>query len=366
MIERQNYFKNANVGGDLKIENNVFNLIYLVELFNEFYPEKFSIKRGNRGRPTIYSPKELLTFYFWGKNNEKHSYRQLEKWYDNDDETCKLVLNCKNPSKTTINNFKNDYDDLIGKFDQFLIDLGLELGLIDGEILYGDGTILKAWCNTFKKMYPDEIQYLKKFIHKNVKNKKLWDKLQRYYATDESNKELKEELELILDKLHYNLNINGIHLLKLSLISSKNFEKVLERIELMEKNIDGENSISIIDPESRHMPDKKGKMGLNYNYQTVTDKKYGFRIAHYITNAPNDQKEAKRVVDLTSTRLHTDDYTICFDNGYWDEDLLKEIYRTNTRVVIPYKTDATRNKQKYKNKNKSDKRQKMEKQKKYL
>lgn len=57
-------------------------------------------------------------------------------------------------------------------------------------------------------MYPDEIQYLKKFIHKNVKNKKLWDKLQRYYATDESNKELKEELELILDKLHYNLNIN--------------------------------------------------------------------------------------------------------------------------------------------------------------
>ena len=42
------------------------------------------------------------------------------------------------------------------------------------------------------------------------------------------------------------LNSSGIYLLKNSLISSKNFEKVLERIELMEANIHGENSISIM------------------------------------------------------------------------------------------------------------------------
>ena len=337
--------------------------ICLIKNFLKSPTLEFFRKRQKRGKPIKYTTRELFTYVLWGLNNNKESYRELEEWCDNNDKSCQLVLNCKTPGKDVINRFKNNHVDIINAFDQFLIDLASALGLVDGKIVYADGTILKAWCNTFKKMYSDEIQYLKKFIHKNVKNKKLWDKLQRYYATDESNKELKEELEPILDKLHYNININGIHLLKLSLISSKNFEKVLERIELMEKNIDGENSISIIDPESRHMPDKKGKMGLNYNYQTVTDKKYGFRIAHYITNAPNDQKEAKRVVDLTSTRLHTDDYTICFDNGYWDEDLLKEIYRTNTRVVIPYKTDATRNKQKYKNKNKSGKRQKMEKQK---
>ena len=317
MLERQNCFKNVNVGGDLKIENNVFNLIYLVELFNEFYPEEFSIKRGNRGRPTIYSPKELLTFYFWGKNNEKHSYRQLEKWYDNDDETCKLVLNCKQPSKTTINKFKNDYDDLIEKFDQFLIDLGLELGLIDGEIVYGDGTILKAWCNTFKKMYPYEIDYLKRFLKSNAKNDELWMKLKKYFINEDDDDALKEELQDLLNEFQYNLNSSGIYLLKNSLISSKNFEKVLERIELMEANIHGENSISIIDPESRHMVNKKGKMGLNYNYQTITDNKYGFRIVHYITNNPNDEKEVKRLVDMTGERLKTDEFILCLDNGYW-------------------------------------------------
>ena len=94
-------------------------------------------------------------------------------------------------------------------------------------------------------MYLDEIEYLKKFLQTNIKNNKLWNKLQRYYATDESDEELKEELQSTLDELYYNINANGIHLLKLSLTSSKNFKKVLERIELMEENITSTKIIKI-------------------------------------------------------------------------------------------------------------------------
>ncbi len=60
--------------------------------------------------------------------------------------------------------------ELINKFDQFLIDFAMAIELIDGKIVYGDGTILKAWCNTFKKMYPYEITYLKKFLNTNISN----------------------------------------------------------------------------------------------------------------------------------------------------------------------------------------------------
>ena len=49
-------------------------------------------------------------------------------------------------------------------------------------------------------------------------------------------------------------------MLKISLKSSKDFQNVLERIEYMEANIDGANSISIVDPESRHIIDKDGKL----------------------------------------------------------------------------------------------------------
>ena len=105
------------------------------------------------------------------------------------------------------------------------------------------------------------------------------------------------------------------------------------------------------------MPDKKGKMGLNYNYQTVTDNKYGFRLVHYITNNTNDQKEVKRLADMTTERIHTDNFIICVDNGYWNPDQLKEILKSNTQVVIPDDTDASRKKQKIQNKNRSGKRQ---------
>ena len=355
MVEKQYCFELKEVGANLDKEHPVFNLMYLIDLFEEFYPEEFHVKEAKRGRPIKYSPKNLLTFLFWAKDNNRESYRDLQNWYENNDETCQLVLKCQKPSKSSLNNFKNEHMDLIDKFDQFLVDFAMAIELIDGKIVYGDGTILKAWCNAFKKMYPYEINYLKKFLNNNVSNDELWAKLKRYFINEDE--ELKEELNDMLMEFQYNMNSSGMHLLKLSLISSKNFEKVIERIQLMEENITGKNSISITDPESRHMPDKKGKMGLNYNYQTVTDNKYGFRLVHYITNNANDQKEIKRLAEMTKERIHTDNFTICVDNGYWDPELLKEVSGGNIRVVIPDDTDASRKKQKIQNKNRSGKRQ---------
>ena len=154
MVETQCCFEMNKVGANLNIEHSVFNLIYLIDLFKEFYPKEFHVKKAKKGRPIKYNPKELLTFILWAKNNKQESCRDLEKWCENNDETCKLVLKCEKPSKTTMNKFKNKYGDLINKFGQFLIDFAMAIGLIDGKIVYGDGTILKAWCNAFKKMYP--------------------------------------------------------------------------------------------------------------------------------------------------------------------------------------------------------------------
>ena len=177
MVEKQYCFEIKEVGKNLDKEHPVFNLMYLVDIFEELYPEEFKVKKAKKGRPRKYNPKELLTFIFWAKNNNRESYRELEEWYDNNDETCQLVLKCEKPSKSLINNFKNENTALIDKFDQFIIDFAMAIGLIDGKIVYGDGTILKAWCNTFKKMYPYEINYLKKFLNNNVDNKELWTKL---------------------------------------------------------------------------------------------------------------------------------------------------------------------------------------------
>ena len=357
MSDYQSCIEFKKVGANINKEHSVFNLTYLVELFFVFQPTEILRKINAINKNSTYTLKELMTFILWGRENNKLSSRELADWCDNNDETCKLVLNSKKPSKSTINNFLNDHSFLFNLFDQFLIDLAMALGLIDGEILYGDGTILKAWCNTFKTMYPYEIEYLKNFMTTNSSNEEIWNKLKRYYLDDEEDDKLKDELSNLINEFNYNLNSNGIHLLKLSLQSSNDFNKVLERIKLMEENIVGENSVSIIDPESRYMRNKDGNMGLNYNYQTVTDNKFGFRVMHYLTNNANDENELYKMANLTAQHLHKDNFILCVDNGYWNPELFKKVYQTNTRIVIPDKADAIRKKKIIQNKYKSGKRQ---------
>ena len=84
-------------------DHSVFNLMYLVEIFAEFYPEEFVVKRRKKGRIPEYSVKELLTFILWAKLNNIESSRKLEEWCNNNDESCQLVLNCKKPCKNNNN-----------------------------------------------------------------------------------------------------------------------------------------------------------------------------------------------------------------------------------------------------------------------
>ena len=109
-------------------------------------------------------------------------------------------------------------------------------------------------------------------------------------------------------------------------------------------NIDGENSVSITDPESRHMEDKQGKMGLNYNNQVGVDSKFEFIIDNYVTQNPNDKNELLRIVKRLNEILGTDDYVLVADHRYWRIEHLEQIYDTNVMVIIPDKGAATRQK----------------------
>ena len=88
MVERQYCFELKEVGANLDKEHEVFNPMYLIDLFEQVYPNEFHVKKAKKGRPIKYNPKELLTFLFWAKNNKRESYRELEKWCENNDETC--------------------------------------------------------------------------------------------------------------------------------------------------------------------------------------------------------------------------------------------------------------------------------------
>ena len=250
----QSYYTLKNPGDNIDKTHELYTLYYLSEIFKELNPGLFEKNKGP-GRPRIYTADIMLPFVQWGYLNKIISCRDLENWWTRNDDTCNFILDCKKPGKSSINEFLNDYDYLIDEFDIFIVDFSLKIGLMNGNIIYHDGTVLKCYCNNFKKLYADQLHYLRDFIlkyHHETDEEGLWFKMDKYF----NNNKFKDEIEPILKKLKEKIYAGGIYLLK-SIFKQKNgLKKVLLKIKHMEENVKGNQPISIVDPEAHSMLDK--------------------------------------------------------------------------------------------------------------
>lgn len=334
-------------GANLNCDHEIFTIKYMYLIFKELNSDLFEFEEIIRPGPDkTYNVDKMLPFTGWAHYHEVESCRGMEELWKYNIEAVNFVLNCTKPSKSTIGSFLLEYEDVIKLFDDFIKKFSVNLGLIEGKTIYWDGTFLKANCNNHKKRYPTQILFLESFIKKHYcdylnNESNIWEMLKNYYYNDHM---YAEELQEILSQLKDNTNHHGIHLLKNPVLTDMNTNKIIKRLEHMKKNIHNKNSISIIDPDSRHMEDKKGIMGLNYNYQVGIDHKYGFIVDNYITQNPNDQNELLTLTKRLNTILGSDDYVLVADHGYWKIKHIEEIYTTNTMIIIPDRGAATRQK----------------------
>ena len=309
----QNYYTLKNPGDNISKTHEFYTLYYLFQIFKELNPNYFD-KNNSPGRPRIYNPDIMLPFVQWRHLNKIISCRDLENWWTRNDDTCNFILDCKKPGKSSINEFLNDYNYLIDEFDIFIVDFSLKIGLMNGKIIYHDGTILKGYCNNFKKLYANQLYYLRDFILKyrhETDEGGLWFKMDKYF----NNNEFKDEIEPILKKLKKIIYAGGIYLLK-SIFKQKNgLKKVLLKIKHMENNINGKRPVSIVDPEAHSMQDKNEEWGFNYNFQSGVDDKYGMIAVHYITQSPNDKKELLITVNELNERLGRE--KLCYCSSLW-------------------------------------------------
>lgn len=343
-VSCQSYFTFKNPCENIDKNHELFTLVTLFNIFKELYSDLFKVNDGP-GCPKIYIPDIMVPFIQWGHLNKIISCRDLEKWWMRNDDTCNIVLDCKKPGKSSINECLNDYSSIIDAFDIFIVDFSLKIGLIGGKLEYHDGTILKGYCNNFNKLYANQLYYLRDFIleHRNKTDKDgLWYKLDKYFNKNE----YKDDVEPILKDLKKEIRASGINMLKNVFTSKNGLKKVLLKIKQMEENVNGNQPISVTDPEAHIMLDKKNKMGFNYNYQTTTDNKFGMIPSHYITQNPNDKKELPVIIKELYERLDEKDFILVTDNGYWHIDSLKEIHYSPTMIIIPDNSGAKRKKDK--------------------
>ena len=145
----QAIFTYAFSGQNLNKNNIVFTVKKLVSNFKRDFPLLFKDDFKNQGRPKEYYLDELLGFVVYGVYNNRFSCRRLADWINNNDESVNYILNDKKPKKSIIHLFLQENTLLINAFFHYTVILGINLGLIDGECVAVDGSIVKAHSNNF-------------------------------------------------------------------------------------------------------------------------------------------------------------------------------------------------------------------------
>ncbi|MFM5882944.1 hypothetical protein [Methanobrevibacter gottschalkii] len=146
----QSIFTYVFSGQNLNKDNIVFTVKKLVSNFKRDFPLLFESDFKSHGRLKEYYLDELLGFVVYGVCNGRFSCRKLADWINNNDKSVNYILNDKKPKKSIIHLFLHENTLLINAFFHYTIILGINLGLIDGECVGVDGSIVKANANNFR------------------------------------------------------------------------------------------------------------------------------------------------------------------------------------------------------------------------
>ena len=332
-------------GQNLNNDNIVFTVKKLVSNFKRDFPLLFKDDFKNTGRPKEYYLDELLGFVVYGVYNNRFSCRELADWINNNDESVNYLLNDKKPKKSIIHLFLQENTLLINAFFHYTVILGINLGLIDGECVAVDGSIVKAHSNNFRLIKIEEIEFLQNLIFdygENWSKNSIWYKIHQYYNENKKH----NEICALINEINVNLNKNALILLKTALISLDNMSYVLGLLDVFKANYDGKHTISLTDPESRWMMDKKENMGLNYNYQVAVDSKNGMVVGQYLTQNATDAHELFEMLHEIKIQMGINPKVLVADNGYMDDNVIKFAYENNIRLLIPDRKESSKTKSK--------------------
>lgn len=303
---------------DLKDSNMAKLVVHLVKLFEKEKPELFKDKASNvRGPKFKYTLSKMLGLYVFATFRGYRSCRKIESLLDDKSKACMYITNEKLPRKSKINQFKNDYAYLIKHFLKFTINFGFKLGLVDFKIISIDSTPIETYVNEFRSLSISQIIYLEDLIYDYSFDKSkriIWNKIKRFFFFDE----LPEYMIDLIDKIHHNLNEHGRKLLQIALKSKKSRNDILDKLKVLKENYDGNNRVSVTDPEARKMHMKDDTIKFAYLLQTVVDVKTGLILMQRIVEDKIDRYQLKPAINYIIETYNIVPEYILADNGhYW-------------------------------------------------
>ena len=293
------------------------HICYLVESFVDLLDfNKFDIKYSGPGHPA-YPPRIIMKILIMGFLDKIRSSRKLAR--NARENVVYIYLSEKlSPDFRTINDFRKDNPDLVKSAFKHTVTLAKMEGLLDLSCLSTDGSKLKANASNRKLLSKEEIEFISKFIDNELEEWAKQDKIEDDFfrevrgsdqLPEKSKKKMKRAVENYIKKLKEKGDISDIQ---------KKIKKAEE--ELIKNDL---NKISLTDPESRFMKNKKGKIEFSYSPQITTDNN-GIILACDVCQDEVDTHQLKPQVVQTKENVGElpEKVKWNFDNSYFEGENL--------------------------------------------
>lgn len=303
--------------------------------------EKFMSGPGN----SAYPRRMLLRLLVQASVDGVWSSRMTEKLvYEN--VIYMYLAGNERPDFRTICNFRRENKELIENVFKKTVVIAKEMGILNLGHLSTDGTKIKANASNNFTLSKDELKEIRKIIEKGIEIDEEEDRLYGDRRGDElppeldTKEKIRKRIEEIEDARGKKLKsaakkIIGQH----ALGDEKQKEKVEEKVKKAEEEIEksDQKAVSMSDPESRFMENKKKRKELSYNPQITVDHDSGIIVANDVTQDCTDHDQLEPMVENTEGNLGglPKGVKMSWDNGYYNGYNLGFLERKGVDGYIP-------------------------------
>jgi len=300
--------------------------------------------RSGPGNPA-YSRRMLLRLVIMASVDAIWSSRKIAK-LAHENVVYMYLTGYEKPDFRTICNFKKECKSLIEAAFKETVTIAKVLGIPNLVHISTDGTKMKANASNNYTLSKEEIESIRRIIARGIAIDKEEDKLYGDKCGDELPSELNTQ-EKIREKINEIEEASGQKMKGAAkkiieqhvLGNEKEKEVIMEKLDKAEEELtkSGQGVVSITDPESRFMENKKKRKELSYNPQITVDHDSGIILANGVTQDCTDHNQLQPQLEMTVENIDgLPEWTkVSADNGYFNGPNLRYLEEKEVDGYIP-------------------------------
>jgi transposase len=296
------------------------HICFLVEsLVDSLDYSTFDIRYSGAGHPA-YHPRIPLKLLVMGVLDRVRSSRRLAR--NARENVVYMYLSEKlSPDFRTISDFRKNNPTLVREAFKHTVTFAKEEGLLDLSHLSTDGTKIKANAANKRTMTREELAVLLQFVDGELEEWAKYDAMEdEQFGEMRGYDQLKEQSKKAVQKAA------RYYIKKIKEEGIAYQEEISDQLKKAQAEADDYNlkKVSITDPGSRFMRNKKGKVELAYNPQLTVDRK-GFILANDVCQDSYDTDQLQPQVLQTEENVGflPEHIRWSFDAGYYESENIK-------------------------------------------